>query len=121
MGAILEEIRGEFKVFGEQQQFMIESQKRMEQDLKGLTGRVDKIDLRLDGMDSRLVSFEEKTEKNFKVVFEYMSGIDDEIIDLKSEIKELKILFKDKAELQRVLDVEKRMAKIEKLVFSKMA
>lgn len=126
VGAILEEIRGDFKAFGEQQQFLVEGQKRLEQDLGDLAKRVDKIDLRLGGMDSRfdsmdskLARFEEKTDKNFKVVFEYMSGIDDEIISMKSEIKELKAIFKGKPELQRVLEMEKRLVKVEKLVFSK--
>ncbi len=65
-----------------------------------------------------MYSFRDETKNNFKVVFEYLSRIDDELQDIKKEIKEIKIILDKKVEIKIVLDLEKRVEKLEKELFS---
>lgn len=66
-------------------------------------------------------NFRNETDANLKVALEYLQRIDDEIQSLKSELADLKPRIKDKAALDKVLDLEKRLLKIEKLVFAKLS
>ncbi|HAI74307.1 MAG TPA: hypothetical protein DCS28_02745 [Candidatus Moranbacteria bacterium] len=61
-------------------------------------------------------SFKIETKENFKAVFEYFSRIDDELQDIKAEIKSLKIEFKDKIELERVIVLERKVSMLEKIL-----
>lgn len=65
--------------------------------------------------------FMERTDKNLKVALEYLFRIDEEIQDMKAEVKDLKKLLKEKADLDRLEIVEKRLLKLEKLVLAKRA
>jgi len=67
-----------------------------------------------------MFEFRDRTDKNLKVALEYLFRIDEEIQDIKSEITDLKKRLKEKADQDRILDVEKRMVKLEKLVFAKL-
>jgi len=70
------------------------------------------------GFRDEMYGFRDETKNNFKVVFEYLSRIDDELQDIKKEIKEIKIILDKKAEIKIVLDLEKRVEKLEKELFS---
>jgi hypothetical protein len=65
--------------------------------------------------------FMERTDKNLKIALEYLFRIDEEIQDMKTEIKDLKKLLKGRANLDKLMVFEKRLLKLEKLVFAKLA
>ncbi len=60
-----------------------------------------------------LDEFNVETRDNFKIVFEYLSRIDDELADIKSELKDLKKDLKTKADVTRFEKLEKRVFAIE--------
>ncbi|MBI2100239.1 MAG: hypothetical protein HYT48_02795 [Candidatus Vogelbacteria bacterium] len=60
---VLEDLRGDFKVFGETLSFVRDDVKTLKDDLSG---------------------FKEETRSNFKTVFNYLSKIDDELISIKT-------------------------------------
>jgi len=68
-----------------------------------------------------MTEFKDRTDENFAVVKSYLIRIDEEIQNMKIEAKELKTRLKNKADLVKLADLEKRMVKLEKLVFAKLA
>jgi len=68
-----------------------------------------------------MLEFKDGNEKNMAVALEYLSRIDDEIQDMKLEIKELKAEFGGSAESGKILDFEKRLKRVEKLLATKLA
>lgn len=72
------------------------------------------------GFRSEMISFKDSTDKNLKVALEYLFRIDEEIQDMKTELKDLKKIFKGKADLDKLMVFEKRLIKLEKLVFAKL-
>ena len=68
-----------------------------------------------------MTEFRDRTDENFAVVKSYLIRIDEEIQNMKIEAKELKTRLKNKADLVKLADLEKRMVKLEKLVFAKLA
>ena len=75
-----------------------------------------KIDLLVEGhqgLNERLERFEADTNSNFKSVFEYLSRIEDEMMEVKEGIKDLKKTLTQKADLERLLALEKRVQKVE--------
>lgn len=71
--------------------------------LDGIDGRLDGIDGRLDGIDGRLDSLESKTDR-----------IQEDVTDIKSQLSE-------KVDRSEFVKLEKRMVKLEQVVFSKGA
>lgn len=84
-GVILEEFREIFKGLGEGQKILSEQMERVE-------GRMD--------------SMETEMRSSFKTVFEYLSRIDNEIQEIKSELSQ-------KAEQKEVKELQSRVLKIE--------
>ncbi|HCP09055.1 MAG TPA: hypothetical protein DIT25_04650 [Candidatus Moranbacteria bacterium] len=64
--------------------------------------------------------FVDRTDKNLKIALEYLFRIDEEIQDLKTELKDLRKIFKGKADLEKINGFEKRLLKLERLVFAKL-
>ena len=56
-----------------------------------------------------LFKFRNETNDNFKVNFEYLSKIDDELQWMKIEIADLKIIFKDRVELKKIMKMERQI------------
>lgn len=113
MMAILEDVNSKFDLILEQFSIFQENMDGMRQEIR--SNHDEFLVFRKE-----MLGFKDETDKNFKAVFEYLSKIDDEIFSLKNEFSELKVLLAGKAELQRVIDAEKRLAKLEKLVFAKL-
>lgn len=119
--SMFEEIKDQFRAFGEGQDF--------------LTEKIDKMDIRLSGVEDRLRSnslsllttaatlkeLKRDSKDSFKTSLDYLSRIDEEIQAMKDEAKLLKVTIKDKANKEKVEDFEKRLVKLEKLVFAKLA
>ena len=68
-----------------------------------------------------LFEFRDQTGKNFDIVKEYLFRIDEEIQNLKGELEDLKKTLKEKADLDKLAVLEKRLVKLEKLVFARLA
>jgi predicted nucleic acid-binding Zn-ribbon protein len=92
--------------------------------LEGHTGLNKKIDTKIDGLREEMNSkfdnlhgemnsrFDE-VNSNFKTVFGYLSKIDDELQDIKSELAQIKSKLSKKSDLDYVKKLEQRMNKIE--------
>ena len=63
---------------------------------------------------SEMIGFRNETGSNFKTTFEYLSQIDDELRSIRTEVEDLKIKLKGKAELSRVILLEERLVVTEK-------
>ena len=81
-----------------------------------LNKKFDRLDKKVDDNHKEtnnhfktLFKFKDETNANFKTNFEYLSQIDNELQWIKTEIADLKVIFKGKAELKRVIQVEKQM------------
>ena len=68
-----------------------------------------------------MTEFRDRTDENLAFIKAYLIRIDEEIQNMKIEAKELKTRLKNKADLVKLADLEKRMVKLEKLVFAKLA
>jgi len=66
------------------------------------------------------LEFRDRTDKNLKVALEYLFRIDEEIQDMKTEIADLKSRPQKKEDGEKILQMEKRLIKLEKLVFAKL-
>jgi hypothetical protein len=70
----------------------------------------NKMDQRFDKMDQRFDGFEQEVKENFSAVFEYLVKIEDEIMDIKKELKKMQ---KNKAERRMVLELTERVSALE--------
>jgi uncharacterized membrane-anchored protein YhcB (DUF1043 family) len=70
----------------------------------------NKMDQRFDKMDQRFDRFEQEVKENFSAVFEYLAKIEDEIMDIKKELKKMQ---KNKAERRIVLELTERVSALE--------
>jgi septation ring formation regulator EzrA len=77
--------------------------------------RFDEVDKRFDEHDQRFVEIGQRfsgIENNLKIALEYLFKIDEEITQIKSEIKEIK--KKDGIDKNWIASIEKRIGIIEK-------
>jgi len=61
-----------------------------------------------------MTDFKSETNSNFKAVFEYLSKIDDEIQSIELDIADLKNVLKNKADLDRITQIEKELVIIKR-------
>jgi len=99
---VLEDVRRQFGVITE--------------GFSGMHRRFDKLDKKVDNNRKEFLEFrnemtglKRETNSNFKTSFEYLSKIDDELQLMKVEIADLKVIFKDRVELKRVIKMERQM------------
>lgn len=83
--------------------------------------KVSGLDEKIDANHQEFLEFRDRTDENLKVALEYLFRINEEIQDMRAEVKDLKKLLKDKADLDRLESMEKRLIKLEKLVLAKLA
>ncbi len=74
----------------------------------------EKFERRFNEADVKFNKFAQETQANFKTVFDYLSGIDDELKEIKNEVVDLKEKLKSKTDLIRLETLESRVEKIEK-------
>lgn len=114
---ILEQFSGvNRKIDGNHQEFL-----EFKDEMLDFKGGFVKFRKETDENFHKLFGFKKEADANFKVTLEYLQRIDDEIQSLKSELVNIKPQLKDKTALDKVLDMEKRLLKIEKLVFAKLS
>ncbi len=106
-GIILEDINGKIKQ-------IFEGQDAIKKELKSeISGVKSELKSEISGVKSELNEFKKETRSNFQTVFKYLSRIDDELQTIKKEISELKSRLIQKADLERLLNLEKRVKDIE--------
>ena len=71
-----------------------------------LDSKFDSLDSKVDSLDSKVDSLGEEMRSNFKTIFEYLARIDDEVRDIKKELK-------NKADKKDLESLEKRIARVE--------
>lgn len=114
VGAILEEIRSDFKVFGEGLDDVRQGVWRLETRMNGLEEKVDKMDIRLFGVEDRLSGLEEKVD----FLIEDMDEVKANIVEIKDEMVEMNGKLDNKAEKKVSDNHEKRIFKLEKAVLA---
>ena len=97
MMVLLEDIRDQVKIVAE-----------------GHVGLDKKIDSVHNELKNEIQSFKHDTESNFKTVFQHFSNIEDELKTIKMEISELKITLFKKADLERLVVLEQKVAILER-------
>lgn len=93
---VLEAIQSDFQVFGEKLDF--------------IDDRLDKIDVRFDGMDTRL----DKVGIRLDEIGSFLADIKLEIVDLKTRLN-------NKADIDRLHNLEERVRRLEVAVAQKRA
>lgn len=86
---------------------------------QSLDSKVESLDDRLGKFQEEMYEFRNETGNNFKTVLRYLMRIDEEIVSIKSEISELKKSLSNKADLERIVNLETRVQKLELLLAQK--
>jgi hypothetical protein len=107
---MLEQVMDNISILAESHQAL---KNKMDGKFDGLEQRFDGLEQRFDGLEQRFDKFEKETGDNFRSVFEYLSRIEDEIVDIKQELKRLQ---KNKADRNEVLDLMRRVEVLEKKI-----
>lgn len=106
IGVILEDINSKFDVIKEGHSVLSEQ-------IKKLDKKVDRNHQEFvefgEEINGKVDSIETETKSNFQTVFDLLSNIDDDIKDIKSEIVEIRKILTNKADLDRVDALEKRV------------
>lgn len=73
---------------------------------------------KIDNVYNELIDFKSDTKASFKSISEYLSRIEDELVEVKNELKKIKVEKVDKKDFEwlknKVLDLEKRLDKYKK-------
>jgi phage shock protein A len=112
--AILEELKGQFKVFGEGQQGLIEKVDGLEKDMNVLVEKLEAVDIRLINVENKVGSLEKDMKDQFMAFGEGQQVITDTLDRMEGEIKVINEKLDGKAEKSVADDHEKRIFKLEK-------
>ena len=110
---ILEDMRYQFGV-------MSEGFLGVRKEMKELNKKVDDNHRETNDNFKTLFKFRNETNDNFKSNFEYLSKIDDELQLIKIEVADLKVIFKGKTELKRVIQMERQIAVMQEQIDTMM-
>ena len=72
------------------------------------------LNQKFDKLEENLDEFKEETGSNFKTIFGYLIKIDDEITEIKEELKNIRKDLLNEAEVARVEKLEFRVTYLEK-------
>ena len=118
---VLEEMNSKFGLVLEQFSNLNRKIDGNHQEFLEFKGEMTEFKGEMTEFKGEMTEFRDRTDENFAVVKSYLIRIDEEIQNMKIEAKELKTRLKNKADLVKLADLEKRMVKLEKLVFAKLA
>lgn len=92
--------------------------KRMDENYSSLNKKMDdgfeEAKEELHDFRTEMDGFKNETGNNFKIIFEYLSRIDDELAEIKAEMEEFRKELKNKVDIERFEKLEKRIFAIEK-------
>jgi len=111
---MIEEMHGQFKVFGEVQKDLVDKIDKMDIRLSGVEDDVTRISIRLGAVDVKIEGLVRDVKDSYKSTADYFSRIEKEILPIKAEIKDLKSRLREKAELARIYILEKKIEVIER-------
>lgn len=118
MMVLLEDMRGEIKAVAEGhsdlRRAIDDSRDELRNEIGGLrNGMSNNIDGLRNELNSKIDGLRNEMKENFKIVFEHFSNIEDEIMEIKSEMKEIRRELLGKADRVRLDALEKRVAELE--------
>jgi uncharacterized coiled-coil DUF342 family protein len=93
---------------------LVEGHQGLDQKVERLDEKVDGLDEKIDRLDVKFENFKADTQSSFKSVLEYLSRIEDEMMEVKEELKDLKKVLCRKADQERLLALEERVGRLEK-------
>ena len=73
-----------------------------------------KIDNVHQSLNQKIDDNHNDTKSSFQTIFRYLSDIDNELKSIKSEITELKVALNEKADKEKLLELERRVISLEK-------
>jgi len=112
---VLEQMQGSISLIAENQSGTNKRLDSIDQRLDVVDQRLDTMDQRFDAMDQRFDQVDEKfkeVDNKFELVMTYLMRIEDEISDMKDELKVLK--RNHLVTLDQAVDFEKRLKFLEK-------
>ena len=115
--AMFEELKDNFKVFGEGQSLLINRVDSMEVKIDAMDGKIGAMEVKIDAMDGKIGAMEVKIDR----IENKIETIEKKIDRLQDDMVEVKYDLKRKVDYEEFEKLEKRTVKLEKLVFSKMA
>ena len=101
--AMFEELKDNFKVFGEGQSLLINRVDSMEVKIDAMDGKIGAMEVKIDRIENKIETIEKKIDR-----------LQDDMVEVKYDLKR-------KVDYEEFEKLEKRTVKLEKLVFSKMA
>ena len=117
---VLEDLNSKIGLLVDGQQMIREDLDRFKVETENNFKTIFNHFLRVDG---ELQNFKTETGNNFKLVFDYLSRTDDrignvenELREIKTEIKDLKREFQNKAGLERVIALEQKVNMLEQML-----
>lgn len=112
-GVILEDIHSKLDLIVESHQSFDRKITELERRNFKLEEVILRLDVRSAKTDLELGDLRREAKSSADTILKYLSRIDDELQEIKSEIKELKRELVKKADLLRLESLEKRVAKME--------
>ena len=88
-----------------------EMERRMDIGFEKVWDKIESMDAKIESMDAKIASMEKDMQSSFKTVVECLSRIEDEIAEIKIELKRLE---EKKADKEVLIAFEKRLARIER-------
>ncbi|MFA6376939.1 MAG: hypothetical protein WCX69_06085 [Candidatus Paceibacterota bacterium] len=79
--------------------------------IESMDAKIESMDAKIESMDAKIASMEKDMQSSFKTVVECLSRIEDEIAEIKIELKRLE---EKKADKEVLIAFEKRLARIER-------
>ena len=73
-----------------------------------------KIDNVHQSLNQKIDDNHNDTKSSFQIIFRYLSDIDNELKSIKLEITELKVVLNEKADKEKLLELERRVVSLEK-------
>ena len=73
-----------------------------------------KIDNVHQSLNQKIDDNHNDTKSSFQTIFRYLSDIDNELKSIKLEITELKVVLNEKADKEKLLELERRVISLEK-------
>lgn len=110
-GVILEDINSKFNL-------VLEGHTALDVKIDKLD---DKLNTKIDKLDDKVERYQEENRSSFGTIFDYLSHIDEELKSIHAELIDLKLRLSEKADLERLKNLEKRVLELEVVVKTRRA
>lgn len=86
---------------------------RVDKRFDSIENRINRLEVRFDNLEAKVGFLERDIHSSYKTVIEYLSRIENELAEIKAELKRLE---EKKADKETLAEFEKRIIKIEREV-----